>query len=412
VDLFRDTTVASSMIEGDRMTGATQLWDPFDKAFIDDPFPTYAMLRAEHPVYFNQERGFYALTRWDDVVEANRDWQTYSSAEGVDLDNTGSIFFGEGNVVEIDPPSHDLFRLVLKEHISPGFVRMQDGDVTRRVHELSERLAGRSRVDLAAEFCTRLPMGVVCDLLGIDPSDHDWVYGRFMDMFYRESGSLEIPPSALAAAAEVRDFLAGKLATRRENARDDLLTTIAHGQVGDRPLSEVEQVGMSTLVIAAGISTTKNLLTNIFWYLARDEALRSRVQEAAPRSAPAMVEEFLRYDSPIQNSSRTTTRDVELHGVTIPAGATVTLVYGSADRDPDRFDDPDRLDIDRRVGKHMAFGGGVHLCIGAPLARLEAKIALQHGLPRLAPFALDGEPERVLKMNERGFETMPLVFDV
>lgn len=392
------------------MTTTPQLWDPFDKRFIDDPFPTYAQLRAEHPVYVNEERGFYALTRWDDVVEANRDWQTYSSAQGVDLDNTGSIFFGEGNVVETDPPSHDLFRLVLKDHISPGFVRMQEADVVRRVDELTERLAGRSQVDLAAEFCTRLPLGVVADLLGLEASDHEWVYRRFMDMFLRESGSEEIPPSALAAAAEIRDFLAKELSTRRADGRDDLLTAIAHGHVGDRPLSHVEQVGMSTLVIAAGISTTKNLLTNIFWYLGQDPALRARVQDLAPRNAPAMVEEFLRFDSPIQNSSRTATRDVELHGVTIPEGATVTLVYGSANRDVARFDDADVLDVERRVGKHMAFGGGVHLCIGAPLARLEAKIVLQNALPRLAPYAIDGEPERVLKMNERGFETMPVVF--
>lgn len=392
------------------MTGKTQLWDPFDKVFIDDPFPTYAMLREEHPVYHNEERGFYALTRWDDVVDANHDWATYSSAEGVDLDKTGTIFFGEGNVVETDPPSHDLFRLVLKDHISPGFVRTQEEDVIRRVRELSERLAGRSRVDFASEFATRLPLGVICDLLGLNPADHDWVYGRFTAMFARESGTEEIPEAALIAAAEIRDFMARELAARRGNGNGDLLSAIANGVVGDRPLTHVEQVGMSTLVIAAGISTTKNLLTNIFWYLAQDEELRAKVQAAAAKSAPAMVEEFLRFDSPIQNSSRTTTRDVELHGVTIPEGATVTLVYGSANRDPDRFDDPDRLDIERRVAKHMAFGGGVHLCIGAPLARLEAKVVLQHGLPQLAQFALDGEPERVLKMNERGFETLPLVF--
>lgn len=384
-------------------------WDPFAKRFIEDPFPTYALLRREQPVYYNEHRNFYALTRWADVVEANQDWSTYSSADGVDLDNTGAIFFGEGNVVEMDPPSHELFRRVLKDYLSQSWVRNQEADVTHRVEELTGALRGRPSADLAAELCTALPLGIVCDLLGLDPSDHEWVYGRFTDMFVRESGNEEIPASALAAAAEVRDFLAGELAKRRARPADDLLTTIAHGAVGDAPLTHVEQVGMSTLVIAAGISTTKNLLTNIFWYLARDPGLRAAL-ERERASAHLIVEEFLRYDGPIQNSSRTAMRDVELHGVTIPQGSTVTLVYGSANRDPERFDNPDELQLDRRVGKHMAFGGGVHLCIGAPLARLEAKIVLQHGLPLMPPFALDGVPERVLKMNERGFETLPVSF--
>lgn len=389
----------------------TAHWDPFDRHFIEDPFPAYAALRESRPVYHNEQRGFYALTRWDDVVEANRDWATYSSAEGVDLDKTGSIFFGEGNVVETDPPSHQLFRAVLKDHISPGFVRLQEADVARRVDALTDLVRARDRVDVASELCTRLPLGVVCDLLGLDASDHDWVYARFAAMFVRESGNEEIPRSALAAAAEVRNFLADQLAARARSPREDLLSTIAHGQVGGRSLTSVEQVGMSTLVIAAGISTTKNLLTSIFWYLARDEQLRHVVESGASSSARAMVEEFLRYDSPIQNSSRTAVRDVELHGTTIPRGATVTLVYGSANRDAARFEDPDLLDVGRSVGRHMAFGGGVHLCIGAPLARLEAKIVLQRCLPHLPRFALDGEPERVLKMNERGFESLPLVLD-
>jgi cytochrome P450 len=387
----------------------TTVWDPFDERFIEDPFPAYARMREEFPVYHNQERGFYALSRWDEVVEANKDWETYSSAEGVDLDNTGSIFFGEGNIVETDPPSHALFRSVLTDYISRSFVRLQEEHVNRRVDELVSSLEGRTRVDLVADFCTLLPLGVVCGMLGIDKGDHTWVYGRFMDMFARESGSEEIPPSALAAAAEVRDYLARHLAARREEPREDLLSAIAHGRVGDRSLTHVEQVGMSTLVIGAGISTTKNLLSNIFWYLAQDPALRREVEDAAGR-APVIIEEFLRFDSPIQNSSRTATREVELHEVIIPEGATVTLVYGSANRDPEQFDDPDRLDMSRRVGKHMAFGGGVHLCIGAPLARLEAKVVLQRGLHRLAPFSLAGQPERSLKMNERGFESLPVEF--
>jgi cytochrome P450 len=386
----------------------TQLWDPFEESFIQDPFPAYRRLREEHPVYFNEERNFYALTRYDDVVDANRDWRTFSSAQGVDLDNTGSIFFGEGNVVETDPPDHDLFRVVLRNHLTPTFVRVQEEDVVTRINALVDELDGRSHVDIASDFCTQIPLGVITGLLGIDPSMSEWVYGRFVGMFFRESGSEEIPSSALVAAREIRDLLSDELALRRRAPREDLLTTIAQGQMGDRPLSEVEQIGMSTLVIAAGISTTKNLLTNMFWYLAQDPSLRAAVA-SAPSYAP-VVEEFLRFDSPIQNSSRVATRDVELHGVTIPQGARVTLVYGSANRDAARFDEPDILDVNRKVGKHMAFGGGVHLCIGAPLAKLEARLVLEHALPRLPEFALSGQPTRTLKMNERGFESLPLEF--
>lgn len=385
------------------------IWDPFDEKFIQDPFPTYRLLREEHPIYFNEQRNFFAVSRFDDVVEANRDWATYSSAQGVDLDNTGSIFFGEGNVVETDPPEHDLFRAVLKDHLTPTFVRVQEPDLIERVGAILEDLRGKTEVDLAETLCTRLPLEVVTGLLGIAPSDRAWVYRRFTDMFYRESGSVEIPESSLAAAREVRDMLARELAARRGSPRGDLLSAIAHGQMGDRPLTEVEQVGMSTLVIAAGISTTKNLLTNMFWYLARDPALRAGV-EAAKAAAPAIIEEFLRFDSPIQNSMRIATREVEVHGRRIPKGARVVLVYGSANRDGARFEHPDRLDINRKVGKHMAFGGGVHLCIGAPLARLEAKVVLQHMLDKLPPFAMAGTPERSLKMNERGFEKLPVEF--
>jgi cytochrome P450 len=389
----------------------SMVWDPFAEEFIQDPFPAYARLREEFPVYFNEGRGFYALSRFDDVVEANRDWQTYSSASGVDLDKTGSIFFSEGNVVETDPPDHDLFRLVLKDHLTPTFVRLQEADVIRRVQELVGRLEASAKADLAAEFCTQLPLGVVSDLLGLDPAIRDWVYDRFVAMFYRESGREDIPESALQAARDVRGLLSDELALRRKTPRADLLSSIAHGKKGDVPLSEIEQVGMSTLVIAAGISTTKNLLTNIFWYLAQDPSLRANV-EAAIETAAMSVEEFLRFDSPIQNSSRTAMRDVELHGTLIPKGATVTLIYGSANRDGSRFDEPDRIDLKRRIGRHMAFGGGIHLCIGAPLARLEAKLVLQHGLPKLRPFTLAGKPQRSLKMNERGFESLPVEFGV
>ncbi|TGR23005.1 MULTISPECIES: cytochrome P450 [unclassified Mesorhizobium] len=386
------------------------VWDPFDEAFVHNPWSAYRQLRHEQPVYYNEERKLYALSRFDDVVEANRDWKTFSSASGADLDNTGKIFFGEGNIVEIDPPDHTVFRSVLKNHMTPTFFREREPSTIELVDGLVERLKGTESVDIAAQFSTQLPLSVVFEILGIDRSKRDWVYDRFMGMFYREAGSEEIPESSQKAGRDVRGLLADELKMRRTEPRGDILSSIAHGVKGDVPLTEVEQVGMATLVIAAGISTTKNLLSSIFWYLAQDPSLRQQVQ-ASPENTQTMVEEFLRFDSPIQNMGRTTTRDVELHGTVIPEGSTVALIYGSANRDETQFSDPDRIDLTRRIGRHMAFGGGMHLCLGAPLARLEAKVVLQHALPKLPAFALDGKSERSLKNNERGFEALPIKFE-
>lgn len=385
----------------------SELWDPFDEAHISDPFPIYRRLRDEQPLYRSESRDFWALSRYDDVAAANADWQTYSSAEGVDLDNTGSLFFGEGNIVESDPPLHGHLRTVVRHHLTPKLVASLEPAITDKVIALSTKLAERESVDLATEFALPLPLSVVGDLLGLEPDLQDWVYDRFLRMFYRESGSTDVPESAMTAAREVRATLFEELEKRSARPREDLLTVIARGEVDGRPLSDDERVGMSTLIVGAGISTTKNLLTNILWYMAQNPRLRAEV-EGDPERVPTAIEEFLRFDSPIQNSTRVTTKDIDLHGHSVPAGSRVTLIYGSANRDERQYADPDDIKLTRKVGRHFAFGGGIHMCIGAPLARLEARVVLQTGLPLLPKFELAGSPVRSLKMNERGFESLPL----
>ena len=384
-----------------------QIWDPFDEQHISDPFPIYRRLRDEHPVYHNEERDFFALTRYVDVVAANADWHTFSSAEGVDLDNSGALLFGAGNFVEEDPPLHDQLRAVIRQHLTPKLVSGLEPEIVAKTERLVSELAGRDEVDLASELCLALPLSVVGDMLGLEHDLQDWVYERFLEMFYRESGRVDLPASALTAVREVRGTLADELRKRRAQPREDLLTVIALGEVGGRPLSEDEQLGMSTLIVGAGISTTKNLISNILWYMATDEDIRQSVVGLPPDRVKNAVEEFLRFDSPIQNSSRVTRQEVVLHGVTIPKGARVTLVYGSANRDDRQYTNPDQIQFDRNVGRHIAFGGGIHMCIGAPLARLEARVVLEHGLPKLPRFELVGRPVRSLKMNERGFESLP-----
>ncbi|MCC5948961.1 MAG: cytochrome P450 [Nitriliruptoraceae bacterium] len=404
----RDATVEAV---ADRPPADGPMWDPFDEAHVADPFPIYRRMRDEFPVYRNERDGFYALSRFDDVASANADWETYSSAEGIDLDNTGSIFFGAGNMVEEDPPLHRQLRAVVRHHLTPALVASTEPSIAAKAERLGAGLAARlhdgDAVDVVAALCLPLPLDVVGSLMGLDPERQQYVHDRFLVMFARESGSASIPQAALDAAQDVRDLLHDQLEERRRTPREDLLTAIAHGELDDRPMLPEERIGLSTLVITAAISTTRNLLASIFWYAGRDDALRRRLVDdvAGHRGA---IEEFLRYDSPIQNTARVTTRDVELHGVRIPEGAQVSLVFGAANRDERQFPDPDRLDLDRVVRRHYAFGGGIHTCIGAPLARLETRLALRHALPQLPAFACTGREHRALKFNERGFEMLEI----
>lgn len=389
----------------------SQVWNPFDADHVADPFPIYRRLRDEHPLYHNEEQDFYALSRYEDVARANADWETYSSAEGVDLDDTGSIFFGPGNIVEEDPPFHGQLRAVVRHHLTPKLVASLEPEVTAEAVALADVVGARLRdgetVDVIAELCLALPLRVIGNLLGLEPDLQDEVYARFLAMFERESGNPTIPDAALAATREVRATLHEQLEDRLRTPREDLLTAIAHGEVDGRPLTEQERVGMGTLIVGAGISTTKNLLSSIFWYVSHDAGIRRQL-EAGHADVRCAIEEFLRYDSPIQNSTRVTTRDVELHGEVVPEGSRMTLVYGSANRDERQFPDPDVLDLERDVRRHFAFGAGVHMCIGAPMARLETRLVLQHGLPRLPALRYAGHNVRSLKMNERGFEQLAL----
>ncbi|MCW2699092.1 MAG: cytochrome [Blastococcus sp.] len=387
----------------------TQLWDPLLPGTIDDPYPLYRTLRESFPLYRNEERDLFALSRFDDVAAANADWRTYSSADGIDLDETGLVFAPgrHGNVVETDPPIHGPLRRVLRGYLTPKWVSGLEETMRREVRAAAPGLCEDGAYDVAERLCAPLPLAVICDLLGLDESDRPLVSDSVAKMFYRVPGAGEVPDTAVAAVREIHGLLEGHLRRRVAAPGDDLLSAIAHGQVEERRLTLDEQLGMSVLILAAGIRTARNLLTNVFWHLGTRPDLRRRLA-AEPDLAPSAVEELLRFDSPGQFVSRKTTTPIELHGVHVPERSTVVLLYGSANRDDRRYDRPDEIDLDRRVGRHFTFGGGVHSCLGAPLARLEARVVIEELIPRIGEFAVGSDPVRSYKPDERGFERLPI----
>jgi cytochrome P450 len=393
----------------DKMTHTVaQVWDPFLPATIDDPYPLYEELRKSHPVYHNSHRDLWAISRFDDILAVNADWQNFSSADGIDVDGTGLAFAPgrHGNVVETDPPLHGPLRRVLRDYLTPKWFRGLEGSVRVKVQSFAPSLL-EDEYDIAERLCSPLPLSVICDLLGVDEEDGFIVGDCVGKMFYRAPGVGGVPESAVAAVGEIHSLLERYLRRRLTSPADDALTVIAHGRVDDRALTLEEQLGMSVLILAAGIRTARNLLTNIFWYLGTRPDLRRQLV-ADPTLSSAAVEEFLRFDAPGQLACRVTTAPVEIQGVQIPEHATVAMLYGSANRDEQRYEQPNTLDVGRKVERHFSFGAGIHSCIGAPLARLEAKVVLEEIVPLMGDFHIGPHPVRSYKPDERGFEKLPI----
>jgi cytochrome P450 len=358
-------------------------YDPF--LFYDDPYPTYRRLRDEALLYHNAERSLWVLSRFGDVQRAGRDWKTFSSAEGVDIDDSR---LGPGSFLDADPPRHDELRKILHADFTPGRMRLLEQRISVRVDELLEPLLAAGGGDFAGEFALRLPVSVMAGLLGTPEADHGDLERWYFGMLEREPGRPEVTEGAVRAAEEMRVYIQAIVAERQASPRDDLFGTIASAQADGRLTSE-EVDGMCRLLLLAGIHTTASLIANTL--IALEEAGDARADLARhPEALPVAVEELLRFLSPVQSGARVTTRDVEIHETVIPRGDRVLLLWASANRDERRFSDPDKLDLRRPPLRHAGFGEGIHFCLGAPLARLEARIAfafLERGIARL-PIAL------------------------
>jgi cytochrome P450 len=363
------------------------VYDPLFHTPSENLYEIYAELRERLPVFHNPVRDVWCLSRFDSVLAAARDWETFSNAHGVDLD-VPARFFGDGDFLDSDPPRHDALRALVKHRFIPRNVKQLNGLIEERVEELLDALCEQGEVDLAANFAWELPIWVICHLLGIPQSDYRHVQANMNALNARPAGHDAPPPEALTALGELRRYLLACASEKRRTPGDDMLTDLIR-EVDRGELESEDLVGMALLMFGAGSETAATLMANGLWLLDchRDQQRAVRAGEIPLDDA---IEEMVRCESPIQYLCRTTTREVSIDGVDIPAGARVALLYGAANRDERRFPYAERVDMRREGKRHLGFGNGIHFCLGAPLARLETRIALKRFLERVVDYEISG----------------------
>ncbi|OBG89895.1 MULTISPECIES: cytochrome P450 [unclassified Mycobacterium] len=392
------------------MTTAQLHYDPFDTAIQDDPYPVYRQLRDEAPLFRAEAANTWVLSRHEDVVAALLDHQTYSSVNGVFPTPPDAPFLESflPMMIMMDPPRHDQLRGLVSKAFTPRRIAALETAIDELAMSLIEGLtSNQGRADFVADFAGGLPAMVIADLLGVPREDRQQ-FRQWSSTLIQSNPAHGEVAEGLAAAAAVYGYFADFLADRRQAPRDDLMSALVTAEVNGQHLSDDELLGFCLLLLIAGHETTTNLLGNAAVVLAEHPQSRHRLA-ADPTLIGQAVEELLRYDSPVQGLSRVLTTDVTVHGTTMPSGDSVLLLFGSANRDERVFAGPEVFDIDRRPEHQVAFGRGIHFCLGAALARMEARIALRALLSRLPDWAVDRDSALRLRSGPiRGYLSLPI----
>jgi cytochrome P450 len=397
------------------MTTATVVFDPFSEEFFTSPYQTYRRMRDEAPVYYSEKYDFYALTRHEDVAAAFKDYETYSSAYGVDLAQVRKGRVTEhGSIIAMDPPAHRRMRGLLNKVFTPRAIEALRPLVTEVVHKHLAAV-NPDGFDFVQDFSALFPVDVMTTMQGVPEQDRQQIRLWIDDLLHREPGEVEMGEAGLKSAIDMAIYYLRLTKQRRENLGDDLLSRLIQSEIerdnGEMaPLDNIEITEFATLLGGAGAETVTKLLGNAAVVFARNPGQWQKLLDDRGK-IPLAVEELLRYEAPAQYNVRRSTRAVALHGVTIPAGKPVFLVGASANRDPLAWSDPDTFDMDRdrTQSQNLGLGYGIHSCLGAALARLETAIALDRMLDFMPRYEVDWAGcKRVNMQNVAGWSNVPV----
>jgi cytochrome P450 len=387
-------------------------YSPFSRETAHNPFPVYKQLRDEAPVYHNEQVGFWALSRYEDVVAAHLDTDTFSSAHGVTIEgmDQGSPF-----LITKDPPEHTAHRKIAGRMFTPRQISRLEPFIRATAADLLDRVRDQDRFDLVKDFSIRLPLDVISELIGI-PAEMRVQVHELSDRVAAREEDMSLPDDVFQASAELLSMFAELVRERRRNPGQDVITMLISTEVEDedgglRPLGDDELAARFLELAFAGHETVAKLIPNgviaLSWYPGQRREL-----VANPALIPNAVEEMLRWDPPSHYQGRWTLREVELHGTVIPEDVRVILITGAAVHDERKYPDPEYFDIHRDVDRHVSFGLGRHLCLGASLARLETRVAFEELLKRFPDFTFDETGvQRHYSSNVRGLASLPLLVE-
>jgi len=391
-------------------------FDPFSDEYFNDPYDIYRRLRDEAPVYFNETYGFYALSRFSDVVTAHRDWKGLSSTHGVDLSSLTKdpeLIKSLRMIIMMDPPEHDRMRALVSRVFTPRAVSALEGMVQEVIGGFLDRLADRDDFDAVEEFAAPFPVEVISRMLGVPTGERQQIREWLDVSLHREKGQIDPTDAGIEAMFEIVGYFQALVAERRTNPQDDMITrltevTVDRGDGEQTALTDEEIANFVSLLGGAGAETVTKLVGNAVVLFDRHPDAWKRIVDD-PDLAPSAVEEILRLLPPSQYQGRFSVEDREFEGGTIPAGFPVLLLTGAATRDPSVFERPDEFDIDRPASVAIGFGHGIHSCLGAALARLESRVAIQELARRWQRLEVrtDGLT-RVTMSNVAGYRNVPV----